>query len=203
MRKITKLFPLVCLAVSTFIAHADPVAVDIQRFALSDVVFDNGATLTGTVDINLDYNGEAGPANFTAIQSVDFTYTIGAFSENLTVLTDQADSLVMGTYYLVADDPTGVVGAILVIYVNPPEPAFASFGGYGDGGPLCVVDPIEADAPCGGPGYPYASEVSVGDQSYGAVSGSLVPDPTPEPSTLWLMGTGVVGIAGVLRRRVG
>jgi len=47
-------------------------------------------------------------------------------------------------------------------------------------------------------GYDNESEYNLSDIS---VTESEAPNPIPEPSSLWLIGSGLAGLAGILRRR--
>jgi hypothetical protein len=56
---------------------------------------------------------------------------------------------------------------------------------------------------CGGAGY-CASLIDANGTSisFGAVSATFAPAPVPEPSTLVLFGSGILGLAGILRKKV-
>jgi len=88
----------------------------------------------------------------------------------------------------------GVDNAGTSFYLTLPV---SSLVGY-TGGPLCTISLI----PCGGD-YTTLYTGESDENFYFELGGDLTPDtPVPEPSTLLLLATGMVGVAGTARRRI-
>jgi hypothetical protein len=113
-----------------------------------------------------------------AVQSGDtFAYTYYDAGED--GITEIAEG------YFPPEPANGEIEIIIYLPVN-------TLVGY-DGGAICSLDnPCDPTSP-----HPV---ISFGNHSGEAVDGTL--SPTPEPSSLTLLATGVVGIAGVARRKL-
>lgn len=178
--RLPSLLAIALFATFTFAAHADTMST----FSLTDYTFQSGATATGTIVIDVT-DGE--------VQSTTITY--------------------FGGTTLLFDVSTGTGDVAAGLYSNAPSldaagdsfadslhtPA-AGFIGYA-GGEACSATDLCFDG-----------EVTSGIIFAGAKmddeleTGSLTLEPaitaqTPEPSTLALLGTGILGLAGAGRRK--
>ena len=183
------LFALAALCLSSLAAHAD-------------TIFDLNATLeygsvSGTLTLNasstafsavdLTYVGINGVYNFTTISSQYFPYTI--YSPTISEVES------------VGSIPTGRAA----LELNLP---LSSLVGY-EGGSICTATFTSACSTTGGYPYPigtpsFITGTNLGEGGYDAfTSGTLTPvsSVTPEPSTFALLGTGLLGFAGVVRKR--
>ena len=152
-------------------AHADPYVL----FNLNGTL-PNGGTAAGTVI--LDTTKGYLLNNNIVVQEGGFSYTfIGSFFEG-NYMNGSINDLYSTSYDRAGDGLTLVFPQALLI-------------GY-TGGPLCTVNV----APCGS----FLSSFSMGMSQQGFTSLGVT-SPTPEPGTLGLLGTGVLGVAGLVLRR--
>jgi hypothetical protein len=177
--RIPSLLATVLLAAFTFAAHADTMST----FSLTDYTFQSGATATGTIVIDVT-DGE--------VLSTTITY--------------------LGSTTLLFDVSTGTGNVSAGLYSNAPST---------DSGGDTFADSLHTPA-AGFIGYVGGDACSQTDLCDGSVTsaiifaksttdvletGSLTLEPTiitgqtPEPSTLALFGTGVLGLAGAARRK--
>jgi len=120
----------------------------------------------------------------TNVTAVDFSGTPDEY-----VLDDFTYSVGSNTYVLNFDDPALVQGD-----------SVGSFYAGWAGGPTFSPDAIILTAPdYNVSGFPYESSPSVIDEGTPGPS----PTATPEPGSFLLLGSGLVGLAGVVRRKIG
>lgn len=174
------------LLAGSLIGRADTITTfDLQGVPNDGITATTAAgTLTGTVTID---------TTMGVITGVDATVdttsgVLGVTSETFTSLEYQQSVTFPSDYF----EAAATSGGYFLVLDFP----VASLVGY-SGGPLCTY--AYGYSPCDGPSSDY------GNSQYGVgfVSGSLTPEvaATPEPSSLALLGSGALGLAGVLRRR--
>ena len=144
----------------------------IDTFTLTDVTFQNGGTATGTVTIDIT-NG-----SFT---NIDATYKAGSTTDLFMGVLAQAP---VSNVYVVASRATS--GDILNF--NLPQTSMVGYAG----GNVCSIEHL-----CNGNDSSALIEANGTDIFF--ETGSLTT--TPEPSTLALFGTGILGLAGMARRK--
>ena len=186
MRFYVRLFAALFVAASCLAAHADTIAT----FDLSNVVFQSGATGSGTVRIDTSTGW---------VTSADLQY--------------QSSSIIDTYFGPQYQGPDGDIGYDVTDRDAPAldyftlEIANTSLINYA-GGALCTLGTDICDGP-----YLYSG---IGRRAIGTpdpmISGSLVlvstediPTPTnlaPEPSSLLLMGSGLIGVAGAVRKKL-
>jgi hypothetical protein len=126
-------------------------------------------------------------------------------------------STVLGTMIMVGTGPGEInAGDQLVIYINSPERLFASVASYSADGvnhgyivPYAGGTVNGVDVPAGTfvgmeDLWITDSDLDYNDDTFMFVAGSVTPvgtSNTPEPGTWLLMGTGMMGLAGEVRRR--
>jgi hypothetical protein len=170
------------LAVPTTPAFADTIST-----FTANGVFQSGAILGGTVVIDTTTG---------VITDIDLTSTLGTTVVEFLGPSSQVAILTDNLYEFASNDTTNDIFAALIEGTSIIDYA---------GGEFCSVgSPLECPA---GNGAWWASSVENPDTGIvdSLESGSLALTPssvTPEPTTLALFGTGLVGMCGAIRRRV-
>lgn len=181
------LLVVAALCVSSLAAHAD-------------TVFDLNATLSyGSISGTLTLNDSS-----TAFSGIDLTFD-DSYGEVWTITTINAQQIPYTTVAPTLSDVTALSSSAtgrLFVELNLPVESLAGY----DGGNICIYTFTPACSTTLGYPYPVGidSFLSGTNEAYDPfLSGTLTPVPsvTPEPSTFALLGTGLLGVAGVLRRR--
>jgi len=186
MQKLAYRFAAIAvIAFSSLAAKADT----ISTFSLSNFTFNTGGTATGTVAIDTTTGVATG---------VDVTFTLGSTVDHFTGVDSQAFNVIA---YIVSS--LDVAGDDLVLALP-----VTSLVGYA-GGVVCAID-----NPCnpGGGGYGNIQGPGGVPPFYVFESGALTFESsettggptgvTPEPSTIALLATGLIGTCGAIRRRI-
>ena len=171
----------------TLLTFTDVTGVDLTSMTGSFTI--NAAGTITALDITVVYPGQAANT-FTSLADIQFA---GEFSPNyyIQIASDQGDQFAAGG------------GQISIVLVP------STLAGY-VGGPICTsVYDATADGSSCQIGSSYTKNDVTGNDAFnGLLTGSLNGTPlvstsaTPEPSSLALLGSGALGLAGMLRRRI-
>jgi PEP-CTERM motif len=224
VRKVLWVIALLLAVVSAPDVHASITYVTPSGSTTGGGAVDASATFTtgsGTVTISLT-NLEANPTDVAqAISDLDFVLSNGATSGTLATSSGQEITVNGdGTYTLGATESTGwglnnnVGGGLQLDALGFSGPATLILGPAGSGGTYSNANgSIAGNGPHNPflnqtatftvdvPGVTSATAITGTTFSFGTTAGVDVPGITPEPATMLLFGTGLLVIAGIVRRR--
>ncbi len=179
--RIAALIPALLALSLPVAAHADT----ISTFAFNNATFANGASLSGSVMIDVTTG---------LIQTTNFLYTLGAASTSFSYLSNSQRLFDNATQ--TAFNSVDAAGDQIAFDV-----ANTSLVGY-TGGNFCTLSSL---CPNGYAGlYNNVNNGAVNFMATGSlafVSSVQTSSVTPEPSSFVLLGTGALGLLGVARRK--
>lgn len=154
---------------------------------VSSLDFPGFDLVAGSGNLQLDAPGYYGATNYELLAdtslTIDFTDPQTAFSMDLSDFSGYSGTETITVY---GTDDTTVLDTYSV-FLNG---SITTFSDPGESAPIGAVSLSEFN------GYDNWSGILQ------EVTYDPPPDPAPEPGTLWMLGSGLLGLAGVLRRKL-
>lgn len=189
LRKLVGMISLVVLVgVLSTVSYANPIPTQITF----------GPSTTGSISVNsanASFTGVSGwayqgPASGSFTLSDAVIAITGSLGNGVYSLASNAET------FTVAIGPDSLSGTLSLATVTGPTSPVPLFVG--------TITVNNATSGFGQTGFPVGAVVDADFVAFGGhvSAGQVVPDPVPEPGTIAMMGSGLLAVAGFLRRKI-